>query len=257
MKAFLLAAGEGTRLKPLTNTIPKCLVPVRKEPLLAIWLDLCRLSGIDEVLINLHAHADEVRRFLASRDFGIHINLFEEHTLLGSAGTIAANRGWVESDELFWILYADVLTNMDLSKMLAFHRTKRAAATMAVHQVPDPSQCGIALVDNAHIVCGFVEKPQQPPGNLAFTGVMIATPRLLDVIPSNLPADLGFNVFPKLLGAMAAYEISEYLIDIGTMAKYDKAQSEWPGSRAFDARRPRPKVHDMLGPGPANVAVTT
>jgi|ERR1700733_3031137 mannose-1-phosphate guanylyltransferase len=232
MKAFLLAAGEGTRLKPLTNTIPKCLVPVRKEPLLAIWLDLCRLSGIDEVLINLHTHADQVRRFLASRDFGIRISVFEERVLLGSAGTIAANRAWVAADELFWILYADVLTNMDLSAMLAFHHTKRAAATMAVHQVSNPSQCGIALVDNAHIVCDFVEKPEQSPGNLAFTGVMIATPRLLDVIPSSIPADLGFDVFPKLIGAMAAYEVREYLIDIGTMAKYDKAQSDWPGSRA-------------------------
>jgi mannose-1-phosphate guanylyltransferase len=244
MKAFLLAAGEGTRLKPLTNTIPKCLVPVKKEPLLAIWLDLCRLSGIDEVLINLHAHADEVRRFLAGRDFGIHIDLCEELVLLGSAGTIAANRAWVESDELFWILYADVLTNMNLSTMLAFHRAKRPAATMAVHRVSNPSQCGIVLVDNAHIVRGFVEKPEQPPGNLAFTGVMIATRGLLDVIPSTLPADLGFNVFPQLIGAMTAYEVHEYLVDIGTMAKYERAQSEWPGSRTGDVRCPDSAVHD-------------
>jgi mannose-1-phosphate guanylyltransferase len=231
MKAFLLAAGEGARLRPVTNSIPKCLVPIRQEPLLAIWIELCRRSGICELLINLHAHADAVRQFIASKDFGVHISLIEEHTLLGSAGTIVANRAWVESEEIFWIFYADVLTNMNLSRMLAYHHTLGTAATMALYKVPNPSQCGIVEVDNSNIIRGFVEKPQQPASNLAFTGVMIGTPRMLDVIPSSVPADLGFDVFPKLIGSMAAYEVTEYLIDIGTVAKYEAAQSGWPGLR--------------------------
>jgi mannose-1-phosphate guanylyltransferase len=116
MKAFLLAAGEGTRLRPLTDSIPKCLVPIRQKPLLEIWLQLCARSGIREVLINLHSHADAVRSFVAGRDFGVQIRLFEEPRLLGSAGTIAANRAWVQPDPYFWVFYADVLTNMNLSK---------------------------------------------------------------------------------------------------------------------------------------------
>src|SRR6266496_1813946 len=108
MKAFLLAAGEGTRLRPITNSIPKCLVPIRRQPLLGIWLELCRESGIDEVLINLHSHGDSVRQFLAEDDCGVRVTLSEEPVLLGSAGTIAANRAWVESDAHFFVFYADV-----------------------------------------------------------------------------------------------------------------------------------------------------
>jgi mannose-1-phosphate guanylyltransferase len=229
MKAFLLAAGEGTRLRPITNSIPKCLVPIRRQPLLEIWLDLCRAYGIDEVLINLHAHGDAVRQFVSQRDFGIRVRFFEERVLLGSAGTIAANRAWVESDPCFWVFYADVLTNMDLARMLAFHRRLDLAATLGLYRVPNPSQCGIVEVDAAHVIRGFTEKPALPAGNLAFTGVMIGTPELLRALPVTVPSDLGFHVFPRLLGRMAAYVGEEYLIDVGTMANYEAAQRTWPG----------------------------
>ena len=229
MKAFLLAAGEGTRLRPLTNSIPKCMVPIRQQPLLEIWLELCSVSGIDEVLINLHSHADAVREFVDKRDYGLSVQLFDEPQLLGSAGTIAANRRWVESEPCFWVFYTDVLTNMNLGKMLAFHRNAKAAATLGLYEVPNPSECGIAKLDDAHRICSFTEKPKQPEGNLAFSGVMIGTAEVFDVIPSAVPSDLGFQVFPRLVGRMAGYVTDEYLKDIGTLSSYEMAQHTWPG----------------------------
>ena len=118
MKAFLLAAGHGTRLRPITNTIPKCLVPIRGIPLLSIWLELCRKFGIHEVLINVHAHAALVSDFLRENANGIRAQVVEEEELLGSAGTLRHNRGWIEEEELFWVFYADVLCQPDLGEML-------------------------------------------------------------------------------------------------------------------------------------------
>ena len=243
MKAFLLAAGEGTRLRPITNSIPKCLVPIRQQPLLGIWLELCRESGIDEVLVNLHSHGDAVRQFLSANDYGLRVTLSEEPTLLGSAGTIGANRAWVDSEPYFFVLYADVLTNMDLTAMLNFHRQAARrpsgpadgsprmpiAATLGLYEVPNPSQCGIVELDQNNIIRAFHEKPAQPNGNLAFSGVMIGTPEFLQALPSEAPADLGFHLFPKLIGRMAGYVSREYLVDVGTMSNYEAAQRSWPG----------------------------
>lgn len=229
MKAFLLAAGHGTRLRPLTDRIPKCLIPIQGTPLLEIWLNLCSRLGIDEVLVNLHAHADLVNRFLNTRSYGLRVQVSEETTLLGSAGTLLANRKWVEQEEAFWIFYADVLTAARLDAMLAFHRARGPVATLGVYEVPDPHRCGIVIADEAGIIQRFVEKPAVPDSNLAFSGLMIAGPELLKAIPSELPADLGFHVLPRLVGRMAAYRINEYLADVGTMERYQAAQRDWPG----------------------------
>jgi mannose-1-phosphate guanylyltransferase len=112
MKAFLLAAGNGTRLRPLTDSVPKCLLPVRGVPLLEIWLNNCKAAGITDVLVNTHAHAETVRKFAAAQKSGVRIRIAEEPELLGSAGTLAKNREFVSGEESFVVLYADVLTNI-------------------------------------------------------------------------------------------------------------------------------------------------
>jgi len=229
MKAFLLAAGHGTRLRPLTDTIPKCLVPIRGISMLEIWLELCRRAGIRELFINLHAHADMVRTALASRDVGINVHLSEEQVLLGSAGTLLANRDRVASEPEFWVLYADVLTNLDFSRMLAFHRQSRPAATLGLYQVSEPWRCGVAIFDENNVVREFVEKPKQPKSKWAFSGILLGTSELLEAIPREVPSDLGFHVFPRLVNRMLAYTISDYLVDIGTMETYQSAQTTWPG----------------------------
>ena len=229
MKAFLLAAGHGTRLRPLTDTMPKCLLPVRGVPLLQVWLELCHRHGISEVLINLHAHASKVRDYSAQHKNGVEITIAEEPTLLGSAGTVWANREWVGDSECFWIFYADVLTRADLTSMLRFHRSHGQAATLGVNRVPDPARCGVVTARPDNVLQSFIEKPAMPKSQLAFSGIMLASPAWLDFIPPERPADLGFHVLPRLAGKASVYEIPEYLLDIGTPENYEIAQQTWPG----------------------------
>jgi mannose-1-phosphate guanylyltransferase len=231
LKAFLLAGGHGTRLRPLTDSIPKCLVPIRGRPLLDIWLDLCARSGITEILMNLHAHSQSIAQHLQRSGSPVNVRLVHEDRLLGSSGTIAANRAWVGSDSAFWILYSDVLTNTDLKRMSEFHSCHDSIATLGLYQVPDPSRCGVAVVDETGVIVAFEEKPQTPRSNWAFSGLMVAGPRIFDLIPPAVPSDIGFHVLPRLVGKMMAYSIADYLLDIGTLANYQEAQITWPGNR--------------------------
>jgi mannose-1-phosphate guanylyltransferase len=197
--------------------------------MLKIWFALCSRFGVDEVLINVHSHADAVRSFIEENKGSLKVRLSEETALVGSAGTILANRDWVKNDKCFWVFYADVLTTANLNQMLAFHDSCGQIATIGVNEVPDPSRCGIVQVNDDGMVRDFIEKPQEPRGNLAFSGLMVASPALLDVIPDTTPADFGFHVLPQLVGRMAAFRISDFLIDIGTLETYRTAQTAWPG----------------------------
>ena len=230
LKAFLLAGGYGTRLRPLTDSVPKCLLPIKGRPLLDIWLDLCARSGIDEVLINLHAHAQVIERHLSENTPPLKVRLVTEKQLLGSAGTVKINRDWIGNDRTFWIFYSDVLTNANLRLMSEFHSRHEDVATLGLYQVPDPSRCGVALTNDAEIITEFEEKPPNPRSNWVFSGLMLAGQNFFHSIPSCLPADLAFHVFPKLLGKMRAYRIHEYVLDIGTISNYREAQSTWPGA---------------------------
>jgi mannose-1-phosphate guanylyltransferase len=227
MKAFLLAAGHGTRLRPLTDSIPKCLLPIQGVPMLEIWLRLCRRYHIDEVLLNLHSHADQVRDFLCQGSYGVRVYAIEEPVLLGSAGTLRANQHWIASEEYFWIFYADVLSKINLDSMLNAHLARRPVATLAVSRVSDPKRCGVVEVDSNQTITSFVEKPTLPRSNLAFAGLLVGTPQMLSEIPPHQPADIGFDLLPRLVGRMSAYEVADFLLDVGTMENYHAAQEAW------------------------------
>jgi len=229
MKAFLLAAGHGSRLRPITDNLPKCLVPIRGVPLLEIWLDICRRAGITDVLLNVHAHAGMVHAAVQKYQGPVRVRISEEPVLLGSAGTLLANRDWIELQNEFWILYGDVLTTADLAAMLRFHRKRQPVATLGVYEVAEPRRCGIVNVNSEGMIQEFVEKPENPVSNVAFSGLMIGSGRLLDYIPAKFPADLAFDVLGHIQGAMLAYHLGCYLIDVGTMETYKTAQATWPG----------------------------
>ncbi|HET9166876.1 MAG TPA: nucleotidyltransferase family protein [Candidatus Angelobacter sp.] len=229
MKAFILAAGHGTRLRPLTDTLPKCLLPIRQVPLLQIWLQNCERAGVDEVIINAHSHIARLRKFVQDQNGKIKIHLFEERVLLGSAGTLAEYSNFVLNEKTFLILYADVLTNVMLADFLAFHRAQGKLASIGIHRVPDPSRCGVVGVDSREIVTSFTEKPAIPESNWVFSGIMATGNAILDLLPSTRPADLGFHLLPQLTGEMAAFRISDYLMDIGTQQSYAAAQTSWRG----------------------------
>jgi mannose-1-phosphate guanylyltransferase len=234
LKAFLLAAGYGTRLRPLTDKIPKCLLPIQGTPMLQIWLETCRRFAIDEILINIHAHAEAVYEFLRKCPHGSKVRVVEEEELLGSAGTLLRNREWVNSEDCFWVFYADVLTRPDLSAMLRLHRARTPAATIGAYHVSDPGRCGILDIAGDGTVVDFVEKPACPRSNFAFSGLLLGTQSLLDAIPLKQPVDLGFDVLPRLVGRMVAFPISTFLMDIGTMENYQIAQRTWPRLNRFE-----------------------
>lgn len=153
MKAILLAAGMGTRLRPLTDTIPKCLIPINKKPLLEIWIDLLKQHNITSILVNTHHHANTVDRFIqqTASNTLLKITSFYEKKLLGSGGTVFANQDFVADDKNFIIAYADNLTDINLSKMISFHnrcRSKGGILTMGLFRTPDPESCGIVTLDH-------------------------------------------------------------------------------------------------------------
>jgi mannose-1-phosphate guanylyltransferase len=197
--------------------------------MLQIWLDVCSRFGIGEVLINIHSHAERVRQFLKHCETPVKVHIVEETELLGSAGTLRRNREWLGQEPVFWVFYADVLHRVDLGEMLRLHQTKNPAATLGVSRVSDPGRCGIVALGDDGTIAEFAEKPAHPKSNLAFAGLLLGTQSMLDAIPVKHPVDIGFDVLPNLVGRMLAYPISDYLIDIGTMENYDKAQATWPG----------------------------
>jgi mannose-1-phosphate guanylyltransferase len=235
MKAFLLAGGLGERLRPLTLTIPKCLVPICGVPILEIWLQACERHGITEVLLNVSQHPDKVEAFLAARgDGGTRVRLVVEERPAGNAGTVRANRAFVDGEESFWIIYSDNLTDMDLGRMLAFHRERDGILTMGLFHAPVPRAAGIVDLDASGRVVAFNEKPENPSSDLANAGLYLARAALLDHIPAGRPlVDFGHDVLPHLVGRMFGYPISGLYSDIGTPAALARAEADW---RSLQAR---------------------
>ncbi len=227
MKAFLLAAGLGTRLRPLTDNTPKCMLPVDGQPLLDIWLDAFDRAGVDEVLVNLHYLPEVVRRHLQQRVGTPVVHTFFEPALLGSAGTLLVNREWVKGEDFFLACYADNLTDFDLRSLIDFHREGTATATLTVFRAEHPSACGILEVDSAHRVISFVEKPSAPRSNLANAGMYAFDRSVLDEIAGGPPKDIGYDLLPRLVGRARALLIDGYLQDIGTPDAYQLAQQKW------------------------------
>jgi len=227
MKAFLLAAGLGTRLRPLTNHIPKCLVSVRGRALIDYWFDLFDICGVEEVLVNLHHLPDEVRAHFTGHPWHDRVKLFHEPELLGSAGTVRENRDFV-GDEDFLVCYADNLTDADLSAIWRRHQAGDVMLTMGLFHTPFPKECGIAELDGDGRIVDFVEKPKHPVSDLANAGIYASSSSIFDVIPKTGVADFGFDVIPKLRGQMAGVAINGFLMDVGTAERYEAVQKLWP-----------------------------
>ncbi len=228
MKAFLLAAGIGSRLRPVTDTTPKCMLVIDGRPLLGIWLDGFRSAGVDEVLINLHHLPDVVQRYLATRTGPPAVHTFYEPELLGSAGTLLANREWVRAEEFFLACYADNLTDFDLRSLIDSHRAHDAPATLAVFHSDNPSAGGVVELDGAGWITGFAEKPREPVSDLTNAGMYAFDPGVLDEIGGRPPKDIGYDLLPLLVGRARAVPVEGYFRDVGTPGAYRRAREEWP-----------------------------
>jgi mannose-1-phosphate guanylyltransferase len=228
MKAFLLAAGVGSRLRPITDTIPKCMLVIDDRPMLDIWLDAFDQAGVDEVLVNLHHLPDVARRHIATRSGPPTVRTFLEPELLGSAGTLLANREWVKDEELFLACYADNLTDFDLRSLIDAHREHGPIATLTVFHSENPSAGGVVELDAVGRVTGFVEKPSEPVSDLTNAGMYAFHPSVLDGVDAMPPSDIGFDLLPRLVGRARAVLVEGYFRDIGTPDAYRRAREEWP-----------------------------
>jgi mannose-1-phosphate guanylyltransferase len=229
MRALLLAAGLGTRLKPITNDIPKCLVPVNGRPLIDYWFDNLFKSSIERVLVNEHYFADRVTQHIARSPWRDRIDETYEPGLLGTGGTMIANRAWLGTSA-FLLAHADNLTDVDLAAMQAQHaaRPTGCVMTMLAFRTEDPRACGILELDDAQIVRSFHEKVENPPGDLANGAAYIIEPEMADFAASlgKPVVDLQTEVIPHFIGRIQAWRHPGYHRDIGNPRALAQAEAD-------------------------------
>ena len=228
MKAILLAAGFGTRLRPITNTIPKCLVPIKGVPLLEIWLDRLTQAGIGPFLINTHYLAQEVEAFVQASPFNRQVSLVNEAELKGTAGTLIANLDFFKGNDGM-LIHADnyCLANLAAFKLAHINRPTECLMTMMIFRTNIPSASGIVELDDRGVVTNFHEKVVDAPGNLANGAVYILTAELLAELGKEMRTlrDFSTEVIHRFVGRIYTYQTDEVFLDVGTHASYNAANS--------------------------------
>ncbi len=231
MKAILLAAGVGSRLKPLTDTCPKCLMPIGGKPLLGHWLDtLQQSSWIDEICVNLHYLKDQVASYIEDLPKIKSIKTVYEPQLLGTGGTVKANQTWL-GNHRFMLIHADNFSSLKIDEFVEAHlkRPPSCLLTMLTFHTDNPQSCGIVHTDKNGIVTDFYEKSNENHGNIANGAVYICEPELLDFI-NDLPSNhISFSddVLPNFIGKIFTHHLNDYHIDIGTPETYKIANHLW------------------------------
>ena len=231
MKAVLLAAGIGSRLRPLTDSIPKCLVPVNDKPLLDYWLNMTLDSKyISDVYINLHYLKNIVREHIDKNwKHEQRISLHTEVQLKGTAGTLCGlQRELIDSQLL--VVHADNLSEFCLDEFIQAHNKRPTGCfiTMMLFNTDAPSTCGIVELDKKDRVLCMHEKVANPPGNLANAAVYIFEPEVLDWIATNHVTDISSEVIPAFQGKIYSWLNKVYHRDIGNPQSYALAQREFP-----------------------------
>ena len=226
MRALLLAAGFGTRLRPLTNTTPKCLVTIKDQVLLGIWLERLTQAGIEAFLINTHYLSEQVESYVEGSLYSDKVTLVREKKLLGTAGTLVANLDFFEGQDGL-LIHADnyCLANFHEFIQAHYQRPPYCVITMMTFRSENPENSGIVEVDDKGVVIGFHEKVVNPPGNLANGAVYILSRELINLLATDLyqVSDFSTEVLQHLVGKIYTYETQEYFIDIGSPEAYRNA----------------------------------
>jgi len=226
MRALLLAAGFGTRLRPLTEIMPKCLVPIKGQPLLDIWLERLTKAGQGPFLINTHYFPEQVKNFIEQSEFCELVTLVFEPKLLGTAGTLMANLDFFEGQDGM-LIHADNYCMADLSEFVLAHqkRPSNCLMTMMTFRTSDPSSCGIVELDEYGVVRQLYEKIDNPPGNLANGAIYVLSQQLIEILRFNSDDmyDFSLQILPKLIGRIYTFETQETFIDVGNPEAYSRA----------------------------------
>ena len=227
MKAMILAAGLGTRLRPLTNVVSKPMVRMAGRPCMEHAVRLLKKHGVTEIVVNLHYKPELIREHFGNGEaFGVHIEYSYEKELMGTAGGFKRVEAFF-GEEPALIVSGDALTDIDLGKFLRFHKENKAIATLALKRVADPTQYGVVVREKERIV-RFQEKPKREEAisNLANTGIYLFEPDIFGFIPEGTFYDFGKQLFPELLKKdekMCGYVMREYWCDVGDLNVYREA----------------------------------
>lgn len=228
LRALLLAAGLGTRLRPLTLHTPKCLVPINGEPLLGRWLRQLEQAGCEAVLVNTHYRAEQVETYLQSwQSPTTAVLTVHEPELLGTAGTLLANQEFF-ANATGLLIHADNAMAEGLRPFLAAHHNRQAGCllTMLTFNTDIPSSCGIVELDDQDIVQGFHEKVVDPPSNRANGALYAFEPTLMEHLNRMAPppSDFSTEVIPSLMGRIQTWHTDQPYLDIGTPEALATAQ---------------------------------
>lgn len=226
-KAMVLAAGLGTRLHPLTEDKPKCLMPLAGRPLMDWTLRWLRDFDVAECVINLHYLPEMVKSFVKDgSQYGLKIHYSYEPTLLGTAGAVKKAAEFF--DQPFYVIYSDNFSQWDIRKLKRMYEQQKMMASIAIHWRDDVTQSGMIELSPDSKIINLLEKPkaEDVTSNYVSAGFFYLDPKVLDYIPDESFCDFGFDVIPKMLGAgesIYAVKMKEPLIGIDTKEAYDKA----------------------------------
>ena len=231
LRALLLAAGLGTRLRPFTLHTPKCLAPIGGKPLLAHWLSKLEDAGCEAMLINTHHLADQVEQFVQNWPrTAMTIETVHEPELLGTAGTLMAHQAFFAGSTGL-LIHADNAMAADLTGLLLAHaqRPRPCLLTMLTFTTTTPSSCGIVETDATGVVTAFHEKVAEPPGNKANGALYAFDTEFLEFAQqmSSPPSDFSTEVIPALMGRIHTWHTTEAYLDIGTTETLELAQKLW------------------------------
>ena len=254
MKALLLAAGLGTRLQPITNYWPKCLMPIQGRPLLEYWLESLRKLELEQVWVNVHYKSETVKGFLDQPQFSDWISYVEEDKLLGTAGTLRKLSEELQGSKVI-LIHADNLCQCDLKSFINSHskRPQSTLITMMTFRTENPKNCGIVELDESGVVLKLHEKVGTPIGNLANAAVYILEPEIMSWLKQqpDFVSDFSTQVLPCFMGRINTWENTKIHRDIGTKESLLAAQSDSVFNQDFphshwQKRFEENSIHQML-----------
>lgn len=229
-KAIILVGGEGTRLRPFTYELPKALLPIQGKPMVQHVLEQLKSHGINEIILAVGYKGEKIKEYFGNGyQFGLDISYVTETKPLGTAGPLRLARK--NLSESFFIVWGDILSHLDLTDFMHFHKEHSGLATVALTTVSDPSRYGVAMLNGNKIV-GFIEKPEKgkAPSNLINSGMAIMEPEVIEkYVPKRGKAMVEYDIYPKLAaeGKLFGYSFQGQWFDTGTHEAYERAIKEW------------------------------
>jgi len=226
MKGIIMAGGEGSRLRPLTCNCPKPMMPIMDKPVMEYAVELLKENGITDIGVTLQYLPDDVVSYFGDgKDYGVNMRYFIEETPLGTAGSVKNAEDFL--DDTFIVISGDALTDIDLSKAIAYHKSKNSTATLVLKEVPVPLEYGVVVTDEEGRINGFLEKPSWSEvfSDKVNTGIYILEPEIFTYFEKNIKFDFSNDLFPALLKDMKpmyGYVAEGYWCDIGNIEQYIK-----------------------------------